>query len=119
MPGEEAPTTLAGAGRLDPHNDARLGIVLAPLDAQQKRRAGMRESDEGVLVSDVSADSPAARRGLRPGDVILRVGRTPVTEPGEVARAVREAHQDSRKQVVLLVRRDGNERFVAVPFEQG
>ena len=67
----------------------------------------------------MSGDGPAARTGLRAGDVILRIGREPVDSVGEVTRAVRDAAREERDSVVMLVRRNGNERFVAVPFARG
>jgi serine protease Do len=37
------------------------------------------KSDEGVVITNVEGGSPAARDGLRKGDVILEIERMPVT----------------------------------------
>ena len=51
---------------IDQQNDSRLATGL-------RTSGGPREGD-GVTVSDVSASSPAAREGLKPGDRVVRVG---------------------------------------------
>jgi serine protease Do len=73
---------------------------------------------QGAVIAQVEAASPAARQGLRPGDVILRVGTQNVTGPQQVIDAVHAAAEAKRNHVVILVSRRGNERFVAVPFAQ-
>ncbi|MBM3488536.1 MAG: Do family serine endopeptidase, partial [Alphaproteobacteria bacterium] len=77
---------------------------------------GMRlaRTESGVAVGAVRGDSPAARGGLRRGDVILRVGSTAVATPADVAAEMGKAEQAKRNGVVMLVRRDANERFVVV-----
>jgi len=115
MPGEEQVAAAAQA----PSEDARLGITLSQLDDAERDRLGLDAEAGGVLIADVSAGSPAARTGLRPGDVILRIGRDPVSRPQQVTDAVKAAAHGERESVVMLVRRNGNERFVAVPFARG
>jgi membrane-associated protease RseP (regulator of RpoE activity) len=43
---------------------------------------------EGVLVLNVPDGTPAARAGIRPGDVIVQVNRSPVKTIAEIRRAV-------------------------------
>lgn len=61
---------------------------------------------EGVLVSDVQADSAAARY-LRPGDVITSVNRQPVASMADFRAAVR-----GQPQLLLNIRRGNASRFV-------
>jgi Do/DeqQ family serine protease len=42
----------------------------------------------GVLIAGVQQGGPAARGGVRPGDVVVRVGDTPVADSGELLAAV-------------------------------
>ncbi len=56
----------------------------------------------GVLVTDVEAGSPAAVRGLRPGDVITHVNRQRVLNLGEFRDII-----DGAPSVILRVRRGG------------
>ena len=62
----------------------RLGIVAQEMTPQLAAYFGAKE---GVLVSSVTEDSPAARAGLRAGDVITAVGDAVVKTPSDLARA--------------------------------
>lgn len=115
MPGSEK-VAAAQADTRTGDDTARLGLGLAPLDDAARAQLGLDASARGVVITQVQAASPAARQGLRPGDVILRIGTHPVSGPEQVIDAVHEAAQAKREHVVILVSRRGNERFVAVPF---
>ena len=80
----------------------RLGLRLAP-------------GENGVQVAEVEPGSPAARTGLREGDVILDVAGKSVKRPADVADAVRSARSDNRKTILMRVRSAEGVRFVAVP----
>ena len=121
----------ASIARLDPEKVAtatdedsaddpqsKLGLALAPLDREARREAGLAASVKGVLVTSVSPDSPAADKGIRPGDVIVKVGGRNVASPEDVANRVTAAQGEGRKSILLLVNRQGNERFVALPLGQ-
>jgi len=115
MPGEEQ---LARGGQ-QPAGEEGLGVELAVLDDAARARLGLAEDARGVLIAEVASGSPAAREGLRAGDVIVRVGSEPVRRPQQVIDAVRAARAADRRSVVLLISRNGSERFVAVPFGEG
>ena len=66
-------------------------------------------------MAEVEPGSPAAKTGLREGDVILDVAGKSVKSPGDVADAVRSARSDKRKSVLMRVRSAQGVRFVAVP----
>ena len=83
-----------------------LGMRLAP-DAQGR----------GVRVAGVASGSDAADKGLRPGDLIERVGSAATRSPAELARAVDAARHGGHKQVLVLVARGGQHIFV--PLEVG
>ncbi|MCB9766130.1 MAG: Do family serine endopeptidase [Alphaproteobacteria bacterium] len=90
----------------------RAGLRLQALDEPLARRLGVEgEIDEGVVVVGVTPDSPAARAGLRAGDIIVEVNRRPVDHPKEFGEAWAEA--DAR--LLLLVRRGEGTLFVALP----
>lgn len=93
-----------------------LGVVGQELDANLRRQLGLGDG-EGVGIARVTGDA-AAEAGIRPGDVVLRVGRTPV---GSVAALDRELRNVKAGQtVMLLVRsRAGGSRFVAVTPDAG
>jgi serine protease Do len=66
----------------------------------------------GALVSDVQPGSPAAKAGLRSGDVITAVGSQPVDSAGRLSVSVAETPPGTR--VVLDVLRDGKTESIPV-----
>jgi serine protease Do len=78
----------------------RLGVGIQPLTPQLGEYFGAKE---GVLVTTVEPDSPAAKAGLKAGDVITAVGDTAVTTPSELTRAIRRAEGE---QVSITYYRD-------------
>jgi serine protease Do len=75
------------------------------------RRAGM-ENTQGALITAVEPESPAQRRGLQPGDVILRVGGQEVATAADAQRELNRV--PPRGTAFLIVLRTGQETFVTV-----
>jgi serine protease Do len=79
----------------------RLGTALTPLTGQLADYFGVKR---GVLVSSVDVNSPAARAGLKAGDVITGVNGHEVDTPADVRRELRDA--GSGGKIDLSVTRD-------------
>jgi len=91
----------------------KLGLKLSMLDEANRQRLG--NGGNGVLIQDVARQSPAAHKGLRPGDIILKVGEKPVGTPQDVLNQVDLARADEQnKAILLLVERNGDQRYVAI-----
>jgi serine protease Do len=69
---------------------------------------------EGVVVTEVQPGSVAALAGITPGTLILQVNRQPVGDAAAFRRAVELAA--SERRVLLLVRKDGGQRFVVLSW---
>ena len=67
---------------------------------------------------DVERGAAAARKGMRPGDVIVRAGQKTVETPGEVVHEMERAAAAKQKAILLLINQRGTERFVAIPLER-
>lgn len=65
----------------------------------------------GVMIRRVVAGSPASRADLVEGDLVRRVGSTPVSSPAEFAAAVKAARGET---IALLVEREGSTIYVAL-----
>jgi serine protease Do len=55
-----------------------------------------------VLVSAVEADSPAARAGIRAGDVLTAVDGRAVRTPADVTASVRAASRGATREIRLV-----------------
>ncbi|MBI2202267.1 MAG: Do family serine endopeptidase [Candidatus Rokubacteria bacterium] len=85
-----------------------LGVAIAPVDAELAKRLGRG----GALVSGVVRNGPAAKSGVRAGDVIVAFGGTALRRAGELPRLTARAPAGS--EVELTVIRDGREQTVKV-----
>eukprot|EP00439_Symbiodinium_sp_Y106_P089020 s1_g1556.t1 len=74
----------------------------------------LAESPEGVVIRAVKPASQAAEKGLRPGDIIVEVAGDPVETLSDVTEDIADAKERDRKSVLLLVRSDEGQRFVAL-----
>jgi serine protease Do len=70
----------------------------------------------GVTVTEVEPGSPAAERGLKAGDVILEVAGKEVNEPSDVRDALKAS---TKKRVLMLVKTEDGQRFLALPTAKG
>jgi S1-C subfamily serine protease len=55
--------------------------------------------EEAVVILSVRSGSPAASLGFRPGDIVVKVGRTPISSVNQLERAVRERQRVWRVEV--------------------
>jgi C-terminal processing protease CtpA/Prc len=94
-----------GAGR-------RIGITSTPLAPQLAEYFGVRK---GVLVNSVEDGSPAARAGIKAGDVIVEAGGEQVEDSDDLSRAINKREEG---EVTLSVYRDRKQRSVRVTPER-
>ena len=90
----------------------RIGIATQTLTKQLADYFGV---SEGILVTSVTDNSPAAKAGLKAGDVITAVDGEKVASPGDISRAIGKK-QDG--PVTLTVVRDRSTRSVIVTPEK-
>ena len=96
-----APPATSGSGLL--------GLTVQDITPGMRQQLGY-SGKGGVVVTDV--EGAAARAGLSPGDVILRVGNKPVNSVAEFRRET--AGVKPGATVLLLVSRQGQNQFVAI-----
>jgi serine protease Do len=88
----------------------RLGLSLAP--ASEVQGAGQ----QGVVVTQVDPDGPAAQRGIQTGDVILNVGGKAVANAGDVRSELMQAKSSGKRSVLMQVKSAEATKFIAVPL---
>jgi Do/DeqQ family serine protease len=67
-----------------------LGVEIQELTAQLKEHFGLAEKSVGVLISDVIDGSPAAKAGMKRGDIVLSLEGVPISSPPEYREALGE-----------------------------
>jgi serine protease Do len=92
------------------------GLRLATITGPLRARFRLAQNDRGVVVTDVGAETPAAERGVQPGDVILRAGVDPATTPAEVHARIAAARARKDRYFLLLLKGPGGQRFVTLPL---
>ncbi len=80
-----------------------LGLTMAPLPQADRKKLELTTYKEGILVTAVPANSDAAERGVKAGDVILRVQDMPVFSEADVLAAVAAERAAKRRYVLLLI----------------
>jgi serine protease Do len=86
----------------------KLGLTLAPASAVG--------ANQGVAITAVDPNGPAAERGMKSGDVILDVAGKLVSNPSDVTKEIADLHKAGKKTVLMRVKSGTATRFVAIPF---
>lgn len=92
----------------------RLGIAYQEISGQLARYFRV-SGDAGVLVTDVDEDGPAAKAGVKAGDVVLVFDGKEIRVGDDLRRAVRDA--EAGREVVLRVQREGKPLDLSVTLE--
>jgi serine protease Do len=92
-----------------------LGVSIQPLTPELARSFGSKDA-KGVLINEVMPDSPAAKAGLKPGDILLEFEGRPMEGPGDLQRAVGFFSPDRSAKVKIL--RDQVEKTVEIRVGQ-
>ncbi|MDO5370916.1 DegQ family serine endoprotease [Paracoccus sp. (in: a-proteobacteria)] len=95
-----------------------LGMTLAPMTPELAARMQMPEGTSGLVVQDIDAASDASAKGLRTGDLIVEAGQQPVASVADLNARITEAREAGRQSVLVLIRREGEPRFVALSIEE-
>ena len=94
-----------------------LGLTLSALDSDMRDQLGLEASTEGLMVMAVDQASEAFTKGLREGDLITEAGQHKILRLQDLEDRITEARDAGRKSILLLIRRGGDPRFVALSIE--
>lgn len=95
-----------------------LGLDLANLTDDLRKKHKIKDKVKGVLITGVDPNSPAAEKRLAPGMVIAEVQQQPVANAAELQNRIDKLKKDGKKAVVLLVvSPDGDPSFVALSLQ--
>lgn len=108
------PETSSGEPEAAPEEKSMMGLTLKPLDDELRAQLELDAGAKGLVVTEVDELSEAYEKGLRAGDVITEAGQQKVERIAELEARITEAREAGRKSILLLVRRAGEPRFVAL-----
>ncbi len=97
-----------------PSSTTSLGMELMPLTDATRSQYNVEGNVNGVVIGAVDANSEAAEKGFRPGDVIISVGNKNVRTPADIETGIADAKKAGRESVLLLVAGDQGQRYVAL-----
>ncbi|CAA7612820.1 DegQ family serine endoprotease [Magnetospirillum sp. SS-4] len=94
------------------------GLTVATPTPQLRERFGIDDEAKGILVTEVKAESAAAEKGLRPGDMIIEADHKPVRAPQDLAKLIDEARKAGSKSLLLRVENPQTLRYVALSLAE-
>ena len=94
-----------------------LGMTVTSITPEIAEELNLPSDAEGLAVAEVDEASEAFEKGLRVGDVITEAGQQSVTTVADFEARMDEAKEAGRRSLLLLVRRAGEPRFVALSLE--
>ena len=94
--------------------------IAKPASAEGKAQLGvmLQDTERGVVIAEVEPNSPAAEKGLLPGEVISQVQGVAVKTADDVQRAIGEASANKKKSVLMLIKGAQGNRFVAIKLRK-
>ena len=102
-------------------NDTRIeniGLTVAPLTEELAEKFDLDTGEVGIVVVDVTDGSPAAGKGVQPGDIIRRLNQSAITSVEKLIEGIGSAKKEGRKGVLMLIESDGQTRFVQISFDE-
>ena len=112
---------LSRSGSSEPAEETVLtdiGLAVSSLTAELAEQFGLSADEQTIIVVDVAEGSPAAEKGVQPGDIIRRLNQSAISSVSQLVDGVEKAKQSGRKGVLMLIESEGQTRFVQVSFEQ-
>ena len=92
------------------------GMSFTDLTNEIRKRFDLSDESIGVVVVGVSDNSPAAERGIKPGDIIQKVDQVDINTSKEILKLVDEAKNKNKSSILFLIKRGLNVRFIALPI---
>ena len=90
-----------------------VGLKLVPLTQQRRRRLGVPDKVNGVVVTAIDENSAFADVDLLPGDVIEAINQRPVSSPEDAVAMLEETVVSERRSVIMLINRHGTDHYLA------
>ena len=96
-----------------------LGLKLSPITPESREKFQLGVDQKGVLITAVAQGTPAADKGLKPGDVIVEVQQEEVATPADVQDRVERVRKANRRSVLMLVQTGDGLQWVPLSLASG
>ncbi|QYX58529.1 Do family serine endopeptidase [Roseovarius sp. SCSIO 43702] len=94
-----------------------LGMTLSPVTDELREQLELDDDATGLVVKDVDPLAEAHEKGMRAGDLVTEAGQQKLMSLSDLETRIEEAREAGRKSLLLLVRRAGEPRFVALSLD--
>ncbi|PJE33470.1 serine protease [Pseudooceanicola marinus] len=95
-----------------------MGMSLSELTPDLRQQLDLGQDIDGLVVTDVDEMAEAYEKGVRAGDLITDAGQQKISTVAELEEQISVAEEAGRKSILLLIRRQGDPRFVALPLSE-
>ena len=113
--GDKTLASMIPGGKDKMSTDTVLGMELSHVTEQEAQALGL-EKAYGLLVVSVDQTTPAGKEGIRQGDVIVQANQQDVNSVADLKGVIER--DTKRGAVMLLIKRQGQNSFVALPLDQ-
>jgi serine protease Do len=111
-------TTPQTAPETKPVIKKTLGIDLANMSDDLRKKYKIKDTVKGVVILGVDAGSPAADKRLNAGDTIVEIAQEAVANADDFQAKIDKLKNDGRRTALLLVASaEGELRFVALALQ--
>jgi serine protease Do len=93
-------------------------MEVQPLNDLIRQELDLPPATQGLVVREVDPESDAARKGVQAGDLLTEANQTPITSTADLEAQVEQAREAGRRSLLVLLRRQGDPRFVALSVEE-
>jgi serine protease Do len=90
-------------------------LSVAPLTTQLAEELGAPNTN-GIVIAQMTRNSPAARAGITPGDIIVSINNREIADTGQLLRAIADAPIGSTATIEII--RDGKRQTFKVAVEE-